>query len=143
MIDSSFNRTAGNIKKWCYAFVALLCVVSVLALPSCEDSGTRILYSGSKVGDQICASYELFTGKDKKTIMVDKGDTITFSYVSSVEKGNLKMEIYNPDDILITSFTSNKTGTKQLDIEKTGTHTVLITGNQTKGRYQVSWKIIN
>ncbi len=143
MLNSLLKQATRNIKKWSYAFPVLVCLVSVLVLPSCEDSGTRILYSGSKVGDQICASYELFTGKDEKTIMVEKGDTISFSYVSSVEQGNLKMEIYNPDDVLITSFTTNKTGTKQLDIEKTGTHTVLITGNQTKGRYQVSWKIIN
>jgi hypothetical protein len=53
------------------------------------------------------------------------------------------MEIYNPDDTLITSFSSNKTGTQALSIEKTGKHTVKITGNQTKGRYQISWRTLN
>ena len=73
--------------------------------------------------------------------MANEGDTVTFSYVSSVEKGKLKMEVYNPDDMLSISFSSNKTGTKELNIEKTGKHTITITGNQTKGRYQISWKI--
>jgi len=126
-----------------YLILVMICVLSFVIFPSCSESGTRILYSGSKVGDQISAAYELFSGIDKKTFMANEGDTVVVSYVSSVEKGKLKMEIYNPDDILITSFTSNKTGTKELGIEKTGKHTVKITGNQTKGRYQVSWKILN
>ena len=124
-----------------YCFIAVICLAFLMAFPSCSESDTRILYSGSKVGDQISAAYELFSGIDKKTFIANEGDILSFSYVSSVEKGKLKMEIYNPDDILMTSFSSNKTGTQELNIEKTGKHTIKITGNQTKGRYQISWKI--
>ncbi|UCD09883.1 MAG: hypothetical protein JSU79_04355 [Dehalococcoidales bacterium] len=137
------KKISGQTRIVCYLSMVLISLLSLLIFPSCGESGTRILYSGSKVGDQISASYELFTGIDRKTFNIDVGDKISFSYVSSVEKGKLKMEIYNPDDILITSFTSNKTGTKQLVIEKTGKHTVKITGNQTKGRYQIRWNILN
>ena len=143
MINLSLNKISGQTRIRCYFTLVVICVLSIVILPSCVDSGTRILYSGSKVGDQISAAYELFTGIDKKTFVADEGDTIAFSYVSSVEKGRLKMEIYNPDDILITSFSSNKTGIRELDIEQSGKHTVQITGNQTKGRYQISWKILN
>ncbi len=136
------KKESGRISKLIYLILAVLCIFSFTVLPSCEDSGTRVLYSGSKVGDQICASYEFFTGVDEKTFMADEGDMIRFSYVSSVEKGKLKMEIYNPDNVLITSFSSNKTGTQEIGIEKNGKHTVKITGNQTKGRYQISWDIL-
>ena len=136
------KKESGRIRKLYYLILVVICIFSFMVLPSCEDSGTRILYSGSKVGDQICASYEFFTGVDKKTFMADEGDMIRFSYVSSVEKGRLKMEIYNPDNVLITSFSSNKTGTQEIGIEKNGKHTVKITGNQTKGRYQISWDIL-
>lgn len=137
------KKAAGRTGISCYFALVVICILSLMILPSCGESGTRILYSGSKVGDQISASYELFTGVDKKTFIADAGDTITCSYLSSVEKGKLKMEIYNPDDILIISFSSNKTGTRELVIEKTGKHTVKVTGNQTKGRYQISWKTVN
>ena len=143
MIKLPLKQTSGQTRIRCYLTLALVCVFSFLILSSCGDSGTRILYSSSKVGDQICASYELFTGIDKKTFAANEGDTFAFSYVSSVEKGKLKMEIYNPDDIQITSFSSNKTGTREMYIEKTGKHTVTITGNQTKGRYQISWDTLN
>jgi len=143
VIELLLKNTSGQTRIWSYLSMVLICVFSFLILSSCGDSGSRILYSGSKVGDQICASYELFSGVDKKTFVANKGDTFTFSFVSSVEKGRLKMEIYNPDDVLITSLSSNKTGTQELDIEKTGKHTVTITGNQTKGRYQISWKTLN
>jgi hypothetical protein len=133
----------GQIRTFCYLVLGLVCIFFTVILPSCGESGTRILYSGSKVGDQICASYELFTGVDKKTFIADEGDRIVFSYFSSVEKGRLKMEIFNPDNILITSFSSNKTRTQELNIEKSGKHTVMITGNQTKGRYQISWNRLN
>jgi hypothetical protein len=73
---------------------------------------------------------------------VNEGDTVVFSYVSSVEKGKLKLEVFDPDDTLITSFTSNKTGTREVNVEKTGKLTVQITGNQTKGEYQISWKTL-
>lgn len=139
----SLKIASGQTRVWYYLTLVLICVFSIMILPSCGESGTRILYSSSKVGDQICASYELFTGIDKKTFAANEGNSIAFSYVSSVEKGKLKMEIYNPDDILITSFSSNKTGTRELIIEKTGKHTVKITGNQTKGRYQISWETLN
>jgi hypothetical protein len=135
----TLKKASGQIWK----LLAVICVFSLLVLPSCTESGTRVLYSGSKAGDQISASYELFTGVDKKTFVADEGDRITFSYVSSVEKGKLTLEIYNPDDISIASFTSNRTGTRELDIEKTGKYTVKITGNQTKGQYQISWKTLN
>lgn len=137
----SLKKAAGKTRMLLYLVPVMICIFSFVIFPSCGESGTRVLYSGSKVGDQISAAYELFSGVDKKTFMADKGDTIAFSYVSSVEKGKLKIEIYNPDDLLVTSFTSNKTGIKELDIEKTGKHTIQITGNQTKGRYQISWKI--
>ncbi|MBN2077022.1 MAG: hypothetical protein JW762_15870 [Dehalococcoidales bacterium] len=137
------KKASGQTRIFYYLVLALICIFSSVILPSCGESGTRILYSGSKVGDQICASYELFTGVDIKTFVADEGDKVAFSYVSSVEKGKLKMEIYNPDDILITSFSSNKTGTQELDIEKNGKHTIKITGNQTKGRYQISWDKLN
>ena len=136
------KKESGRTRKIYYLILVVICIFSFMVLPSCEDSGTRILYSGSKVGDQICASYEFFAGVDKKTFMADEGDMIRFSYVSSVEKGRLKMEIYNPDNVLITSFSSNKTGTQEIGIEKNGKHTVKITGNQTKGRYQISWDIL-
>ena len=139
----ALKKTSGQTRIVCYLSLVLISIFSLVIFPSCGESGTRILYSGSKVGDQISASYELFTGIDKKTFNTDAGDRITFSYVSSVEKGKLKIEICNPDDIVITSFTSNKTGTKELVIEKTGKHTVTITGNQTKGRYQIRWNILN
>lgn len=135
------KKASGQTRILLYLILVMICVVSIVIFPSCGESGVRVLYSGSKVGDQISAAYELFSGIDKKTFMADEGDTITFSFISSVEKGKLKMEVYNPDDILLTSFTSNKTGTKDLNIEKTGKHTIKITGNQTKGRYQISWKI--
>lgn len=138
-----FKKASRQPRIFCYLTMALICVFTSVILPSCGESGTRTLYSGSKVGDQICASYEFFSGVDKKTFIADEGDMIVFSYDSSVEKGRLKMEIYNPDNVLITSFGSNKTGTQELDIEKNGKHTIKITGNQTKGRYQISWNTLN
>ena len=142
MRKTIFKKASRQTKKLYFLILASICIFSFVFLPSCGESGTRILYSGSKVGDQISASYDLFTGVDKKTFVADEGDTVVFSYVSSVEIGRLKMEIYDPDDTLITSFSSNKTGTQELDIEKTGKHTVKITGNQTKGEYQISWKTL-
>lgn len=137
------EKKMGRTRICCYLVLVLVCVFTSAILPSCGESGTRILYSGSKVGDQICASYDLLNGVDKKTFVADEGDMILFSYDSRVEKGRLKMEIYNPDNVLITSFSSNKTGTQELDIEKNGKHTIKITGNQTKGRYQISWNTLN
>lgn len=143
MRNIAFNKISRQIRILNYFTLVLICFLTSVILPSCGESSIRILYSGSKVGDQICASYQLLDGVDKKTFMANKGDNLLFSYTSSVEKGRLKMEILNPDDIQIASFTSNKTGTKELVIDKTGKHTVKITGNQTKGRYQVSWKTLN
>jgi hypothetical protein len=143
MIYRTSKQALKKTRIWGYLILVLIYALFLMILISCGESGTRVLYSGSKAGDQICASYELFTGVDKKTFVADEGDMITFSYVSSVEKGKLKMEIYNPDDILISTFGSNKTGTQNLEIEKTGKHTVEITGNQTKGRYQISWTGLN
>ncbi len=137
------NKASGQARKWCYLVLVLACVFSFLIFPACKSTDTRILYSGSTVGDQISATYELFTGIDKKTFIAEEGEMIVFSYLSSIEKGKLKMEVYNPDDILITSFSTNRTGTQTLDIEKNGKHTVKITANQTKGRYQISWKTLD
>lgn len=143
MRNTKLRIASELIRKFWSLTLTVICIYILLLISACGESGTRLLYAGSKVGDQVSASYELFTGVDKKTFIADEGDMIVFSYLSSVEKGKLKLEVYSPDDVLITSFTANRTGTREVDIEKTGKHTVQVTGNQTKGRYQVSWKTLN
>ena len=99
----------------------------------------RNLYETSKPGT-FQMSYEGFEGSSTKTFEVDKGDKITFSYDSTVKEGALTMVINDPYGTTIASLPAKKKGSLKIVSKGIGKISMVITGKNTTGSFQISWK---
>ncbi len=127
---------------------ALLLLIFILPLMllavSCgsnEFSGFKKNYVGTNVGNHITGTYELLNGTQTKTIKAEAGQTIVFTYTSTVEAGELSINVQDPDKAGITGLETNTSGTKSVTAEKSGYYRLLIKGTDNKGSFDISWEI--
>ncbi len=113
-------------------------IVTVLA--AC-DKKLLFVGSNSNTKNKIEASYRLFTGTEEKKISLKNGETLVIDYQSEVEKGELSVKLYDPDDQLLQDLSTNKSGNENVEVSKDGMYRLEITGDNTKGSYKITYKI--
>ena len=98
-------------------------------------------YSGSSVGRKIKGSYQFFDGTKIKVISAKEGKTIVINFASEVQEGELTMSILDPSNDLVAELQTNTTGIKEINSDKNQKYRLVIKGTQTKGSFNVNWKI--
>lgn len=116
----------------------MLMIVTVLA--AC-DKKLVFVGSNSNTKNKIEASYRLFTGTEEKKISLKNGETLVIDYQSEVEKGQLTIKLYDPDDQLLQDLSTNKSGNENIEVSKDGMYRFEITGDNTKGSFEITYKI--
>ncbi|SDF46154.1 hypothetical protein SAMN04488542_11146 [Fontibacillus panacisegetis] len=125
-------------RKWIFLGILVLIIVTLLA--ACNE---RVVFMGfsSSTKNKIEASYKLFTGTDEKKVSLKNGQTLAIDYQSKVEKGELTIKLYDPDNQLLKDLSTNKSGNEKIGVDKDGIYRLEITGNNTKGSYELTYKI--
>ncbi|MNW38111.1 hypothetical protein D3C74_151700 [compost metagenome] len=125
-------------RKWTFLGILVLLIVTLLA--ACNE---RIVFMGSSSStkNKIEASYKLFTGTDEKKVSLKNGQTLAIDYQSEVQKGELTIKLYDPDNQLLKDLSTNKSGNEKIGVDKDGIYRLEITGNNTKGSYELTYKI--
>jgi hypothetical protein len=118
--------------------VLMLTFMIIMLLTACEKS---LLWVSSNVGNNLHASYKLFTGNEVKKIKAHSGETMIINYNSKVKKGALSMKLYDPDDTFIKEFATNEAGTEEIIADKDGKYKLEIVGEGTSGSFEVDYKI--
>lgn len=118
--------------------ILVLILTLMLSLTACDKS---LLWVGSNIGSNLHASYKLFTGNEVKKIKAKSGETIIIDYQSKVEKGDLSIKLYDPDDTLIKEFATNEAGVEEIKADKDGKYKIKIVGEKTTGNFKVDYKI--
>ena len=98
-------------------------------------------YSGSSVGRKIKGSYQFFDGTKIKVISAKEGKTIVINFASEVKEGELTMGILDSTNALVAELETNTTGTREINSDKNQKYRLVIKGTQTKGSFNVNWKI--
>ncbi len=123
-----------------YVTSVLLPVVLVLA--SCgQFSGIKMGYVGTNTNHQITGTYQLLDGTETKYISLEAGQTIIFTYKSTVEKGSLTIKFSDPDGKTIVEFTPGTSGTEEVTASKSGNYKLTIKGDDNKGSFDIRWEI--
>lgn len=111
-------------------YSCILCsFILALSLTACGAD-----FDGSRTGNnnEFMMNYKVFNKTDSQDLIVEKGDTIHAEII--VEDGSLSFRIQREDEVPVyesedVSFSDEF----DIDIEESGTYTVLVTGEKAKG----------
>lgn len=112
-------------------YLGILCsLIFVFTLTSC---GTD--FDGSRTGNdsEFIMDYKVLNTTDSQNLVVAEGDTIHAEII--IEKGSLSFKIQK-DDELVPVYEGNDVSFSDefdVEIEKSGTYTVTVTGEKARG----------
>jgi methionine-rich copper-binding protein CopC len=125
-------------RKW--IFISMLSLIILTLMVAC-DKKVVFVGSSSSTENKTEASYSRFTGTEEKKISLKNGETLAIEYQSEVEEGELAIKLYDPDNQLLQSLSTNKSGNEKVGASKDGVYRIEIKGNKTKGSYRIEFKI--
>jgi len=122
--------------------LALLLMTSLLA--GCSGSSTvKVGWVGSSDSVRMGYRYTTFDGVERKTFRAEAGQTMTFDYDVTVEKGALLLKVVAPDgeSLWEETFSKDTTDTVTLTAPQNGLYTIRIEGQATGGSFDLSWSV--
>lgn len=122
-----------RIKSLLFGFV-------VIGLSACSSS-LRVGWFSRNLPTQTTASYNTFTGTERRQIEVDAGDEVVLNVQSEVTKGDLDIRILEPDQEVLKRIETNRDREYTFEAEETGNYWVVITGDNAGGSYEIQWDI--
>jgi hypothetical protein len=112
----------------------------VIGLSACSSS-LRVGWFSRNLPTQTTASYNTFTGTERRQIEVDAGDEVVLNVQSEVTKGDLDIRILEPDQEVLKRIETNRDREYTFEAEETGNYWVVITGDNAGGSYEIQWDI--
>ena len=122
-----------RIKSLLFGFV-------LIGLSACSTS-LRVGWFSRNLPTQTTASYNTFTGTERRQIEVDAGDEVVLDVQSEVTKGDLDIRILEPDQDVLKRIKTNRDREYTFEAEETGNYWVVITGDNAGGSYEIQWDI--
>ena len=120
--------------------LALLLMTSLLV--GCGSSTVKVGWVGSSDSGHIGYHYTTFDGVERKTFRAEAGQTMTFDYDVTVEKGALVLKVGDPDKVLWEeTFREDAADTITLTAPQNGLYTIRIEGQATGGSFDLSWSV--
>jgi len=136
-----------KMKTKVYLSYIILAAVLLSMISSCNFSKVKIgevrMMYGDNDDGRIAYRFSTFTGFERGSAEAEKGQTISFDYQASVEKGNLIIEWQSPggDVLWRKNLTENDHGADELKVESPGKYTVIIQGKGAGGDFDVAWRV--
>ena len=90
---------------------------------------------------KITGYYQFFNGTKIKTISAKGAKTSVIIFTSEVQEGVLTISILDSNNDLVANLETNTTGIKEINSDKNQKYRLVIKGTQTKGSFNVNWKI--
>ncbi|MEQ8998150.1 MAG: hypothetical protein RID53_16780 [Coleofasciculus sp. B1-GNL1-01] len=86
---------------------SLLFALVVIGLSACSSS-LRVGWFSRNLPTQTKASYNTFTGTERRKIEVDAGNEVVLDVQSEVTKGDLEIRILEPDKEVLKRIETNR-----------------------------------
>jgi hypothetical protein len=122
-------------------YLIVLLLLPIFLLTSC--SRTQIGWVEMNYGNVFEASYRLFNGEERERIQIDAGESFSLSYDVTVEDGALNLRFVNPDGDTLwdENFIEDGEGVFDFTPEESGRYTLVVTGDNNQGSFDLSWDI--
>jgi len=118
-----------------------LLITSIVLMALLSACTRQVGWVGLDYLNTIDASYQLFNGRKMERIPVDAGKTFDLIYDVEVNEGALHIDLLDPDRNLVweASFLEDSKDAMSFRAEMSGRYTLRITGDQTKGGFELRW----
>lgn len=114
---------------------------NIISMGMSSSIGIEIGSIGINTPHHIRYSYIYFSGTKIRGIRAGEGKTISFNFTSKVKKGELRMQIMNPDQVSPIQLAVGITGTSDIKTQKNGIYKLVISGTNTEGGFDISWVV--
>jgi len=127
------------------AVLMIVCLLLPAGIASCNNNlgNDQNLYIGAvqnNTANGLKASYAFFNGRETRVIPVEAGQTLEFSYKSTVEQGELTITVEDPAKNKVANLKSGVDASEEVNADQAGNYRLVITGKETKGSYDVKWE---
>jgi hypothetical protein len=145
MIERASN-TLKHRRRLAFALVALA-LVAVAVEFAIEGppwaGGRRVLWAGSSTPGHIGAHFRYFDGNDGRPVSGNAGGNLTIHYDLEPTKGTLALHVVSPegDSIWTRSSSEPAAGSTTIPLQETGRYQVEITGQQSRGGFDVDYRV--
>lgn len=119
---------------------SLLFGLVLIGISACSTS-LRVGWFSRNLPTQTTASYNTFTGTERRQIEVDAGDEVVLDVQSEVTKGDLNIRILEPDKDVLKRIETNRDREYTFEAEESGNYWVVITGDNAGGSYEIQWDV--
>jgi len=119
--------------------IVILALFSCFVFSSCDAEMVGAVVSNGPNHAQ--ESYHYLNGKNTININTSTGQTIDFTYASTVKSGALSLQILDPSKTAVSDLTAGTSGTTEISVANGGIYQLVITGTKTEGSYNVSWSV--
>ena len=145
MIERASNAL-GNRRRFVFAFVviALVAVAVEFAIEGPPwAGGRRVLWAGSSTPGHIGAHFRYFDGTDSRPVFGNAGGRLTIHYDLEPSQGTLGLHVLSPegDAIWTRSAAEPALGSATIPLHETGRYQVEITGQQSRGGFDVNYRV--
>jgi len=124
-----------KIKILSVLFVILFIFISLIGCTSSISYYSYDLPGHNKMG------FSYLNGTQSEAIKAKKGQTIVLNYETKVTKGDLSINMYDPDKKDVAQIETNSIGTKEILAKKDGIYHMKIYAKKARGNYNLKWKV--
>jgi hypothetical protein len=129
-------------QKTCYVKYGFAIVLPLLfILLSTFDFTIKKQWTEMQSGSAYKASFEYFNGKHEIPVYAEKNQTIAFSIrVANMNGGGHGFHVLNDKDRLV-GMHEDSSGFMNIHVAESGIYRIVVTGDDLKGSFEVTWNI--
>ena len=123
----------------------LVILALVVLLMGCSRTAIKLGWRESSGRAHKRARYETFSAVERVVIRAKAGQEIDLTYDVEVEKGSLTLAVEGLDGQTVweETFRENASDTLALTAPDEGHYTLVVTGDETGGSFDISWTAEN
>ncbi|MDD4519142.1 MAG: hypothetical protein ACOYEN_01740 [Limnochordia bacterium] len=119
----------------------MLTLLLAIGLVGC-DGAVKIGWVSNSYPGTIKARFRRFDGTESQRVRAKEGEYLSLSCSADLERGSISVSVVGPDKATISTIEAGaEETTTRVDITRTGTYRIVVTGEGAQGNFHVTWRI--
>ena len=125
--------------------IVVILFVTVGFLSACRSTTIKIGWVCVNDKNELDCRYNEFSGKEIKSIKVNEGETLEFSFDIEVQEGELAIKILDPSENTVweKEFIQSVSEGDAITATESGRYRLVVEGLETAGAFIITWQVID